>query len=87
MEKTAVSYSKLNPVKNGVLVCVDEKKAIFKYIPLGDVVINAKRLEDVLKEKDDQIENLAKSIVKLEQKLGISSALLTDLAATEGDDF
>jgi iron-sulfur cluster repair protein YtfE (RIC family) len=60
-------YSKLHAVKNGVLVCVDEKKQLFKYVKLDQVMLGSKTLGTALKETDSTIKKLNERIVKLEQ--------------------
>lgn len=66
MSNNKPTYSKLHAIKDGVLVCVDEEKQLFKYIKLDQVKIRNKKLGTVLDEKDTKIKKLEDRIKKLE---------------------
>lgn len=66
MSQTKPTYSKLNSVQDGVLVCVDSKKDLYKYMTLDKVKIGNKTLGTVLEEKDQTIKKLEDRIEKLE---------------------
>jgi hypothetical protein len=66
-------YSKLHAIDNGVLVCVNKDKELFKYVPLSQVkfkdgVTLGSFLEGVL----GTISKQGKEIEALKTKLGLS---------------
>jgi hypothetical protein len=66
MDKKTPTYSKLHAIEDGVLVCINEKKQLFKYIKLEQVKIGNKTLGEVLEEKDHAIKGLERRLEKLE---------------------
>jgi hypothetical protein len=85
MDKKTPIYSKLHAIDDGVLVCVNEKKQLFKYIRLDQVKIRGKTLGQILEEKDHVIKKLEYRIEKLEsfKKKQIELNKLNE----NGDDF
>ena len=85
MPDNKIAYSKLHAVNNGVLVCINEEKQLFKYITLDKVKIGSRTLSAVLADKDSEINKLEKRIVKLEKFKAEQNKL--NLLNERGDDF
>lgn len=83
----ALNYSKINTVNDGVLVCVDEAKDLYKYVKLEDVKIGSKTLKEVLKKQEIDINNLEERIKKLELYRSNSATLLDAIASEPGEDL
>lgn len=66
MSQAKHTFSKLNTVQDGVLVCVDSEKDMYKYMTLDKVKMGNKTLATVLAEKDTTIKKLEDRIKKLE---------------------
>lgn len=75
--------SRINSVNDGVLVCIDEEKDIYKYLPLDQVKIGSQTLKQVFKSYDGKIANLTKRITDLENWKKPAAALLAVLANEE----
>jgi len=82
----AQTYSKLNPIENGVLVCVNKEKELYKYVALEDVLFKKEPLKDVLKAKDDKIIKLEDRVKILENTVRKISDYI-NFVNEEGDDF
>jgi hypothetical protein len=78
-------YSKLHAVKNGVLVCIDDEKQLFKYVTLDKVKIGSQSLNQILSDKDQKIKNLEKRINRLE--LFKEQQIELNKLNENGDDF
>lgn len=77
--------SRINTLNDGVLVCVDEAKDLYKYKKLEDVKIGEITLKEVFKSYDMKIEKLENRIKKLEQYRTDSATLLDAVASEPGD--
>jgi hypothetical protein len=82
----AQTYSKLNPIENGVLVCVNKEKELYKYVALEDVLFKNKKLKDVLKEKDIEILKLQDRVKSLEASTRAIKNYI-NFSQESGDDF
>lgn len=56
--KVALNYQKVNAIDQGVLVCIDKEKDIYKYVPLENVSYQGQKLGTVLKETNEKIKAL-----------------------------
>jgi len=76
-----VTIPRLNPKKNGVLVCIDAEKEIYKYVNLSDIIYSGKTsLKEVLEAKDKELEEVKEQNKKLfeNQKLLAEAIILLD---------
>ncbi len=88
MAEQLVSFSKINPVKNGVLVCLDEEKKVFKYVPLDQVVMsNGITLKAQIDDYERTLVAINKRFQRLEEATGISIDLAVEAAEGASDDL
>ena len=82
-----VTFSRVGPVKDAVLVCIDDKKGIYKYIPLDQVKIQGETLQEFFTRKDKTINLLENRIRECEIALGINIDLAVMTAEGVSDDL
>jgi len=83
-----VTFSKINPIKNGVLVCVDEEKKIYKYVPIDQVVMSdGITLAAVLDDYERSLEAIDARFKRLEEATGITIELAVATAEGVSDDL
>lgn len=83
-----VTFSKINPVKNGVLVCLGEEKKLFKYVPLDQVVMsNGITLKAFIDDYERTLEAIDKRFQRVEVATGISIDLAVATAEGVSDDI
>jgi hypothetical protein len=88
MAEQQTSFSKLNPIKNGVLVCVDEKTKIFKYIPLDQVIMSdGITLAAFMDDYERSLEAIDARFKRLEEAAGITIDLAVAAAEGVSDDL
>ena len=81
-----MNYSKNNSINDGVLICVDESKDIYKYVPLEQVMLNGISVQNHIKNYELQINKLTKRIEVLEQNLKLASTVIIDNAGQGGEE-
>jgi hypothetical protein len=85
---TTAQFPKFDSVQNGVLVCIDEEKKIFKYVLLDQVIMSAGiTLADFFDDYERSLEAIDIRFRRLEEAAGITIDLAVAAAEGVSDDL
>jgi len=83
-----VTFSKINPVKNGVLVCIDEEKKIYKYVSLDSIQMpNGTTLRAFFDDYTLALGRIEERFRRVEEAAGITIELAVTTAEGVSDDL
>jgi hypothetical protein len=88
MAEQLVSFSRINPINNGVLVCIDEEKKLYKYVPLDQIQMpNGTTLRAFFDNYELKLVEIEKRFKRVENAAGISIDLAVETAEGVSDDL